>query len=240
MNDLSFIITTYEDFPRLKRLCEELLFVGYSPKKISVLSDGDKNKEIWKLCRRNDLNYYYFENSYSLSSGFKFWRNVFEVFDKHKSEFLLKLDTDVKVNRYLQESLSPDFEQSMFGTLCGKKKDGISFIQNGVRGFHNSVIESIKNCSLYEDDKFFSEAFLESRRFNASKRLEKGLISTEFTMWKLASLLNLNLKNHPAISSYWKRPEEKFFYGNNFLLSQENFEELFSNAAFIHPFVGEK
>lgn len=240
MNDLSFIITTYEDFPRLERLCKELLSVGYAPEKISVLSDGDKNKEIWRLCRKNGLHYHYFENSYSLSSGFRFWRNVFEVFDKNKSEFLIKLDTDVKVNRYLQESLSPDFDNSMFGTLCGKKIEQISFIQNGVRGFHKSVIENIKNSPLYEDDEFFSEAFSKSQRFNSTKRLERGLISTEFTMWKLASIMSLKLKNHPAICSYWKRPEGEVFYGDNQFVSKENFEKLSLNAAFVHPFLDEK
>jgi hypothetical protein len=235
MTCLSFIITCYKDIDRLKLLTYKLK--THYTEYISVVSDGDDSNDIKEFCEQEKLNYYYFDRSYTLESGFKFWRNVFEVYDKHPSEFLIKLDTDVDIRRKI--ILTDDLKNTMFGSVFDRthqNKELGKYIQNGIRGFHKDVIDKIKKSKFYYDDIYFREAFLRSNFFDVRNRLKsRGMISTDFTMYAMGKLESIQLKDHSEILSYWFHPEIKRYFERG--LSKEQFLSLIEekNPAMIHP-----
>jgi hypothetical protein len=237
MNDISFIITTYKDFDRLELLSEGLRTHNYPLHNVSVLSDGDSDERIQSLCLKYGFKYYYYENSYGIDSGFRFWRNVFEVYRKNPTAYMIKLDTDVKVNGPLITPLDPDFRATMFGCFVGARHPNATFIQNGIRGFHSSIIDAIESSDLSRDDAYFTEKFKLTKRFNSTNRIERGLISTEFLMCEITSALQIPIKEHPEIVSYWRCPKTKGYYGKSgALFSEETFQALASKASLAHPF----
>jgi len=232
---LSYIITCYNDFDRLKSLAIKL--TQHCMDTVSVISDGDNDPRIKQLCDEKKLNYYCFDRSYELDSGFKFWRNVFEVYDKHPSEFLLKLDTDVDVRG--QITITSEYDNTMFGSMFDrvyKNKTYDKYIQNGIRGFHKDVIKKMKQSKFYYDDIYFKEEFLKNNLFDLSNRLKsQGMISTDFLMYVMTKLENIQLKNHEEILSLWYNPKIERYFENN--LTKEQFLNLIDQKkpALIHP-----
>jgi hypothetical protein len=204
---------------------------------VSVISDGDNDPRIKQLCDEKKLNYYCFDRSYELDSGFKFWRNVFEVYYKHPSEFLLKLDTDVDVRG--QITITSEYDNTMFGSMFDrvyKNKTYDKYIQNGIRGFHKDVIKKMKQSKFYYDDIYFKEEFLKNNLFDLSNRLKsQGMISTDFLMYVMTKLENIQLKNHEEILSLWYNPKIERYFENN--LTKEQFLNLIDQKkpALIHP-----
>ena len=235
MNTLSFIITTHQDLPKLEHLAISLR-AHYPTEIVSVLSDGDDDPKIKELCEKHNFQYFLYPNSYKLEHGFRFWRNVFEVFAKNPTDYFIKLDTDVEVRGRLSEDLSP-YRYTMFGSLV-RTRGNIKFVQNGIRGFSKEVVEVIKSSPHYQDDQYFADAFKVKRIFNATQRLERGLISTEFLMYEMGQLENLPIMSHPEILSYWLCPKTNGYYNERGdLLTQEQFSERAKDAKFVHPFV---
>jgi len=235
MSNLSYIITCYNDFDRLKSLVNKLMH--YCSDVVSVISDGDKDSRIKQLCSEKKLNYYYFDRSYKLDSGFKFWRNIFEVYNEHPSEFLLKLDTDVDVRGKI--TITEAYNNIMFGSMFDRvyeNKMYDKYIQNGIRGFHKNVIEKMKQSKFYYDDKYFKEEFLKNNLFDGSNRLKsQGMISTDFLMYSMTKLENIQLKNHEQILSLWYNPKLMRYFENN--LTKDQFLNLIDQKKpiLIHP-----
>jgi hypothetical protein len=235
MSNLSYIITCYKDFDRLKSLVSKLKQHCFDT--VSVISDGDNDYRIKQLCDVHALNYYHFDRSYTLESGFKFWRNVFTVYDKYPSEFLLKLDTDVDVRG--QITISSEYNNTMFGSIFDRvhmHKTYDKYIQNGIRGFHMNVIEKIKQSKFYYDDIYFKEEFLKNNLFDSSNRLKlQGMISTDFLMYAMSKLENIQLKNHEQILSLWYNPKLMRYFENN--LTRDQFLNIIEQKkpALIHP-----
>ena len=235
MNTLSFIITTHKDLPKLERLATSLR-THYSTEIVSVLSDGDDDPKIKELCEKYNFQYFLYLNSYKLEHGFRFWRNVFEVFAKNPTDYFIKLDTDVEVKGRLPEDLTP-YRFTMFGSLV-RTRANINFVQNGIRGFSKEVLGAIQSSSYYQNDQHFADAFKAKRIFNATQRLERGLISTEFLMYEMSQLENLPIMSHPDILSYWLCPKTNGYYNEKGdLLTQEQFSERAKDAKFVHPSV---
>lgn len=235
MSNLSYIITCYNDFDRLKSLVLKLTQHCFDT--VSVISDGDNDSRIKQLCNDHNLNYYYFDRSYKLDSGFKFWRNVFAVYDKHASEFLLKLDTDVDVRG--QITITPEYSNTMFGSMFNRvhnNKTYDKYIQNGIRGFHKNVIVKMKQSKFYFDDKYFKEEFLKNNLFDGSNRLKsQGMISTDFLMYAMSRLENIQLKDHKEILSLWYNSKVMRYFENNLTKQQflDSIEK--NNPILIHP-----
>ena len=234
MNKLSFIITTYKDFDKLERLVVSLSQHNYLAYPISVLSDGDSDPRIEQLCNTYGLKYFFYENAHSLSSGFKFWRNVFEVYKKTPTEYMIKLDADVIAQKPFDLELD-SFRDHMFGTYI-KNVNGIEFIQNGVRGFHSRVINYICDSEYYDQDLFFKEEYIKAKMFNSTNIIERGLISTEYLMYKMKKILGYPLKNNDQILSYWLSKDIGKYYGEKSqLVSSEEFAQKAANYALVHP-----
>jgi hypothetical protein len=234
MSELSFIITTYKDFDKLERLVVSLSQHNYLAYPISVLSDGDSDPRIEQLCNTYGLKYYFYENAHSLASGFKFWRNVFEVYKQTPTEYMIKLDADVLAQKPFDSNLE-EFRDFMFGTLIGSA-NGLKFIQNGVRGFHSRVINYICDSEYFNQDSLFEESYKKERMFNSTKRIERGLISTEYLMYKMQKLLGYPFKNNDQILSYWLSKDIGKYYGEKSqLLSLEEFAQKAVNYALVHP-----
>jgi hypothetical protein len=232
---LSYIITCYNDFDRLKSLVIKL--AQHCLDTVSVITDGDNDHRIKQLCNEQKLNYYYFDRSYKLDNGFEFWRNVFTVYDKHPSEFLLKLDTDVDVRGKI--TITKEYNNTMFGSMFNrvyKNNTYNKYIQNGIRGFHKNVIEKMKQSKFYYDDIFFKKEFLKNNLFDSSNRLKsQGMISTDFLMYAMSKLENIQLKNHEQILSLWYNPKLMRYFENN--LTKDQFLNLIDQKkpALIHP-----
>jgi len=234
MSELSFIITTYKDFDKLDRLVTSLSQHNYFTYSISVLSDGDPDPRIEQLCNAYGLKHFFYENAHSLTSGFKFWRNVFEVYKQTPTEYMIKLDADVLAQKPFDLNLE-EFRDHMFGTLI-KNLNGLEFIQNGVRGFHSRVINCICDSEYYDQDLFFKEEYIKAKMFNSTNRIERGLISTEYLMYKMQKLLMYPMKNCEQIVSYWFCEKLGKYYGEKSqLFSSEEFNEKIKFASLVHP-----
>jgi len=232
-NSLCFIITCYKDYHLLELLLGGLRKI-YSNVKVSVISDGDNNSKIEDICNKFNASYFYFDRSYTIECGFKFWRNIFKVYDLNPTEFLIKLDTDVRIDREI--TLTKNYYDCMFGTIRNLPKQ---FIQNGIRGFHKNVIQQIKNSSYYYNDSHFTNKFLEGKIFDTlNKYKSNNLISTEFLMYEMCTILeNIKIKDHPEIMSYWFNSTKNYYNHDKDNFNKEEFINIIKTKkpAIIHP-----
>jgi len=201
---------------------------------VSVISDGDNNSKIEDICNKFNASYFYFDRSYTIECGFKFWRNIFKVYDLNPTEFLIKLDTDVRIDREI--TLTKNYYDCMFGTIRNLPKQ---FIQNGIRGFHKNVIQQIKNSSYYYNDSHFTNKFLEGKIFDTlNKYKSNNLISTEFLMYEMCTILeNIKIKDHPEIMSYWFNSTKNYYNHDKDNFNKEEFINIIKTKkpAIIHP-----
>jgi len=234
MNDsLSFIITCHKDHDLLVLLLNGLRRI-YADIKVSVISDGDDDYRIQNTCNKFNVSYFYFDRSYTIECGFKFWRNIFKVYDLNPTEFLIKLDTDVRIDREI--ILTKDYYDCMFGTIRNLPKQ---FIQNGIRGFHKNIIQQIKNSAYYYNDSYFTNKFLEGKFFDTlNKYKPNNLISTEFLMYEMCTILeNIKIKDHSEIMSYWFNTTKNHYNHDKDNFSKEEFINIIKTRkpAIIHP-----
>jgi hypothetical protein len=230
---ISFIITCYNDYYFLESSLKSLRKI-YPNTIVSVITDGDNNSKIKNICNKFNALFFYFDRSYAIECGFKFWRNIFKVYDSNPTEFLIKLDTDVRIDREI--TLTKDYYDCMFGTIRNLPKQ---FIQNGIRGFHKNVIQQIKNSSYYYNDSHFTNKFLEGKIFDTlNKYKSNNLISTEFLMYEMCTILeNIKIKDHPEIMSYWFNTTKNHYNHDKDNFSKEKFINIIKTRkpAIIHP-----
>jgi len=230
---LSFIITCHNDYHLLEALLDSLR-KKHTNTIVSVISDGDDNSKIEDICNKFNASYFYFDRSYTIESGFKFWRNIFKVYDLYPTEFLIKLDTDVRIDREI--TLTKDYYDCMFGTIRNLPKQ---FIQNGIRGFHKNIIKQIKSSAYYYNDSYFTNKFLEGKIFDTQNKYKSNnLISTEFLMYEMCTVLeNIKITNHPEIISYWFNSIKKHYNHDKDNFSKEEFINIIKTRkpAIIHP-----
>ena len=193
MNPTFYLCTYHDEF--LLSLCLKNIRKHYSSRVI-VVSDGDTNPKISKICRKHSVEFHMSEWLYGVEHCGRRHHRMLELFFENPSSHLIKIDTDTKVLRRL-ESLPTHF--CNFGT--SEFFGGEEILQGGCLGYPQEVAEK-----LYQDKVFLDDSVrVENWCINDWCVVNKGRISEDQINSYCIKKIGCPFYQHPEIMSLGPR-----------------------------------
>lgn len=265
MDKISFIIPIKDEVNRLDDLMPNLRKF-YPNERVVFYANGIEESSIKSLqnaASSYNAEIFITDTIYTYASAGKLFRDIFNIYQEHPTEFLLRIDTDSFIYSPLRSFNG--FENSIFGCINLIDDNGTPLSNpdnnkvfqpstgnhtflinmptylNGVIGFHKNVILNFifNNTFAPENDEYYATSYINNVRKHVSNpSVLSGIkLSMDYVLSLGASSLNIKLLDHPQIYSVCYNKFLNGFISNISLDTTTTLNELQNSArySFVHP-----
>jgi len=204
--DITFYLQVYRDFS-LAAGCLKRLRRAYPDSRVITLSDGDDDARYQSFEHLFGVEYHKEKRLYCVGSGGEMLQRMFEIFLRKPTSYLIKIDTDTRVDRRFWRLPG---DKALYGMYVkGKRR----VLQGGAIMIPFALAEKIHASRLLKSDELKSNPKgtwgrrLSERLYN--ERVDVlGLVGFEWVLKWVCDQMKINTKEFREIYSTWKIPCE--------------------------------
>lgn len=201
---LFWFIQTYRDLSRLRQtLARVRTFYPESP--VIVVSDGDRNPEISRVCQAYRADFTLRARLFSVEHGGEPVQRMLEAFLRTDADILIKIDPDSNVRRRFAVMPSPR-DTSVYGTVqsAGSGPNPIVSVQGGCMIVPRGSATLLMESALLTSDRLKPPALEWAADEELVARTACGLTSYDWTLGWACRELGLLSKDHPEVFSRYR------------------------------------
>ena len=201
---LFWFVQTHRDLARLRKTLPRLRRV-YSDSEALVVSDGDPDPEIEKVCREHSVGFALRPHLFGVESGGESVQQMLDAFLTTDADILIKIDPDTHIRRRLTRMPLPT-DPSLFGSVqySGDGSKRLVSIQGGCIIIPRLAARLLRNSFLLESPRLKPPAIEWAVNKLSLDRAASGLTSQDWTLGWACRELGVQCKSHPDVYSNYR------------------------------------